>query len=1322
MTRRLVGTESRLAFAFVRLAVAAVSTGFAGGCAVGGGDDNAPPIAPIDAGDARAPDASTGGDAAKASDATSSGASDAPKDAPGADSTVQDGSPGDTGAPNGDGGSAAVLISSTSAIDLGAVGCGAAAVTRTLTVGNSGTGPLVVSATTTGSGFSVSPTNVTVPAGGSTAVTVSVAVPTSAKAGAAVSGSLNLFTNDPRNANLAIALSATPTGATIALADQNGQPLSSVSFASARVSTPAIPVAFELINQGNAAAIVTVAAPSDKQFSLYGAPDGGVSVMLSAHSAWAATAEFTPAGTSPSMTTANITVNGVVCGTSPSSLTFSGAGTTGKITGWPGPLPGGAVPSGIDFGAANCGGSAPTPQAFTLVNSGPVGATVTGVSFVPAGGAGFTTNVQPGMSIAANGGTLPVSVTAPSVASPADVTKPVDVTLMVHTDADPSSAGQSVTLREHPTGAILAFDTKAATTGLPSTTSFGNYGAAVLLGPPQKQTFGVTNTGNAPAEVFLTATVNGAGAVIDAGAADATVAGSAPPPPFTVQLSPLMSVTPSQQPEATDSVTFSPVAAGGTSGSLAMRVPTPDLDAGAGTQTYLCAVLPAPIPLAGTGIGGGPSLSATSLSFSAQCGSATPPPAQVVTVTNNGTLDMNWWLTGDITGPGTAQYAVSTTGPNGMAAPNPGPTTPMLLAPRATATVSVSAKVLPSGVTGASALDAQLTVATDVPYDLPHVISIHEVPIGDQLVFSPTSLGFGSVPVSTTTLPLSFTVTNNANPGSASASFTLAVQGTGQSAYTPASWSTLSLASGASLTEAVAFSPTNASLYPGTIALLPANTDTQCTQVPSPIQLIGTGTAGQVSVSATTLTFGTDPSDGLVNCGATGSVRTFTVSNVGNQPFTIPAAPTFASTTTAAGTYFTAAVTSSAGVAVAFPDTVDFGDYVTVTVTPKPIPAVVANPNDPSPFSDTLTVTTDAAGDAPHAVNLVMQARGAVIANTPLTTTWSFGTIGFGSIGTFTSTITNTGNAPASVTFAGLADGGLPDSGLAQPTIFGLGNDPTTVVPNGVTSIVGQFAPPSANGAWSDQGILALAADARCEPFPTQWVNPMISLSGSSNGNPPVTLSGSFAFPTTDCGSAAPAGQSITLTNNTNQTYPLTLKLNLGKYYTARVGGSDMLPANGVALVTVTPITVAPGHGVLGGAASYADNLSITVGAPTLISFNVPVSWTLNGAVLSLPNGAGPYKADTMSGHTLAMSNSNAATATATVDFLIQPSGAVSLTPPPPVSVAPSVLASPVLTSASSAPACPTTTNSTLTFMYTGPVCQPFEPASVTVSSCVGTQ
>ena len=278
-----------------------------------------------------------------------------------------------------------------------------------------------------------------------------------------------------------------------------------------------------------------------------------------------------------------------------------------------------------------------------------------------------------------------------------------------------------------------------------------------------------------------------------------------------------------------------------------------------------------------------------------------------------------------------------------------------------------------------------------------------------------------------------------------------------------------------------------------------------------------------------------------------------------------------------------------------------------------------------------------------------------------------------------------------------------------------------------MTALVGQFAPPTPNGAWSDQGTLLVSAEAFCAPLPPQWTTPSIALSGTSSGGGGVSVAGSLAFPTTSCGAPAPAGQAVTLSNAANVAAHYVLRFNAGTFYTFTDAGSGTIPPNGSATVLVTPRTVTPGPGVQPGGAPYADELVIDVAGSA--SYVIPISWALSGAVLSLPQGRGPrtdgqgnafYAADTTGSALFPMENTG--TATATVDFAVQPLGLVALSPASPFQIIPGIPSTPALSSAATAATCPATTAGTLTFLYTGPVCQPFPLPSVAIRACVGTQ
>jgi hypothetical protein len=1268
-------SRDRLSSAVVGLLVGAASFVTVGGC--GSGDDSTVAVPTADGGGASASDARS-----------EEGSADAPGEAHtgAADATLSN-------AGDGSSGKAAHASFPAGPIDLGPVGCGGAPAAKNLSVTNTGGSTLTVSASEVGTAFSVTPSSLTLAPGASGSLAVMAAAPASAAAGTPLTGSLAMFTNDPANTNVSILLSTTPTGATLSGANQ-------YTFASSEVGVAAPPLALQLTNVGNAAATFTVGIPSDPSVTIAGI-DGGAGFSLSPGDTWTATATFTPiapsSGTAITATSV-ITASGTICGATISSLGFTGRTAAGNVAGWP-------STDSVDFGPAPCGGAAPEPRTITLTNTGTTAVRVTGVDTTGIGG--FMTDVVAGAQVAPNGGTLTITLEAPPIPVPSALTpsvslSPVTGTVTIHTDADPTSQGTSIHLAEEPQGAILAFGS-LTTAGCTTSPNFGDFSAPVLLlQTAPAQSFCVVNTGNLGANVTLSATEN---STVDAGAAgdvtdatiDATAGGAASSAfsllqPTFVLPPPENSTIPSVEPE---SLTFQPVHATATVGSLSMMVDS---------TTPLCQVLPSPLPLSGHAIGGGPVVTPTSLTFAGSCGGSAPAP-QTFVVSNSGTVDLTWTMTA-LTGLAPTHYTLA-------ADPAPG-----LLIPGASSTITVTATAVPSPAPNPSpgALAAQVTIDTDVPGDPPHVVMLDEVPVGDQLSVSVEALRFGQIPV-TTSIGQTFTLTNGANPGSPDANVTLTVGAGPDAGALPYALTrqpaTADLPAGGSTTETVTFDPSIRGPAPATITF--TTSDALCSALPAPVALSGSGTAGSVALSKPSLAFG-DPGDpdGLVNCGATGTPQTLTLSNVGNQAFDVT------SVTLGKGS---SSPFSLSGAATATPS-VPIGGTTSLTILPAAIPSI-ADPGDSSAFADAVTITTDAAGDTPHTVPLIMQARGAVIADTPLPTTWNFGTVGAGSIGSFTTSIHNTGNADATVSV-----------GVTLPDVFGLKNNPTTVPGQAVVALVGEFTPPSADGSWTDQGHLTVAAtNGFCGAIPAQWTSPTLDLSGASNSNPVVTISGLLVFPTSDCGGAPPGGQSVTIANLTNQPYAYAVTFASGLWYTRADSGpsadsaSSTLAANGAATIVVNPKTVIPGPQVRPGSEPYADSLLISVAtSPVATNFTVPISWTLNGAVLSLPQGAGPnsdamgafYVADTTSGFPLPMAN--AGTAPVTVDLAVLPLGAFSLQPAVPVPVSPGTVALGELVAGAASPACPTTRDGTaMLTVHSGPVCQPFSLTQVSLRSCSGT-
>ena len=1255
------------------------------GC-LGAGDDNAASVFPQDAAiEAQA-------------DAASSGGHDAGGPADARPPEAGDGGTGEASDGAGDAAGTAILSVSATSVGFGGVSCGGSA-TQMLGVANSGSAPLALSANATGAGFSVSPAMLTLQPGASGMLVVTAAVLGSATAGATQSGSLILFANDPAKPMTTVPLSASATGATLVFAPTS---LTAVDFPAAPVGVAAPPQTVTLVNQGNAAATFTLSGLDGTPYSLSSGVPGDGGATLAAGQQWPLTASFMQTTQAPASATLTITPTGALCGTSVSTVAFSGqAGIVGSLT---------QSVTALNFGPAACNGAAPAAQTFTLTNSGAADAHITAATFGGTQGLTFTTDAS-GKTIPANGSAV-VTVSAPAIPA-AFSTSPINAQLMLQTDAAPASL--SVALQEAPTGAVLALSSPTLSFGSPPE-------QPVFLSQTEQKTIAVTNTGNAAAGVTLTVLEadGGAAAPPDAGF-DATVAPGVESP-FAIGSAGDLSRTFQVQAggSSSQSVLFTPLAGGSTTGQIGLSVDS---------ATPLCAPLPSALSVAGIANGAGPVVSPTVLAFQAPCGAAaTQQQSFVVTNLAAATAPLTWSMT-NVTGPGAAQYHLTA---------NPPPGT---LNPGQSATVIVSAAPAPAGVVDPAALAAQVVINTDVPNDQGHVVSLDEVPTGDQISVSVSNIKFGEIPISTS-LSQTFTVTNNANPGSPAANVTLTIGGSGAGAYgPPTALVTNLMPGGGTVTETVTFDPASPIAYPATISL--TTSDVSCAALPQPIVLGGTGTEGVAAVSPSVLTFGDGPT-GLVNCGQTGRLgQTVTVANTGNQSFNVKGIALGKTSGPLPGSPPPFAFS-----APALPINMAIGSVPqTITITPNPIPGpnatldggATVDPNDPGAYSDTLTITTDIPPpNDTFTVKLLMQPRGAVIADTPLVTSWNFGTIGFGSIGTITSTITNVGNAPAAV---GLA-------GVAQPGIFGLQTNPT-VVPAATsatstpTSVVGQFTPPSASGIWSDQGTLVVSSPAAfCAPLPSRWNMPLVTLSGSSSGSaPPVSLSGSLQFPSTDCGSAAPAAQSITLTNNTNQSFTYTLKLTSGAFYRLTDPNAGQLAAAGSAIIAVTPNQLTPGPGVQAGSAPYADNLLVSIAGPPAMSFNVPITWTLNGAVLSLPhvngvpfvdpngNGSFFYPADSTSGFPLPVLNTG--TSAVSVAVAEQPLGVFTFVQPSPVQVIPGVQAFPQLMSTSSDAAClgnggldvNQATKSAVTFQYSGgPVCQPL-PSSppVKVYGCVGT-
>ena len=1049
-----------------------------------------------DAAPEAATEASTG-DAA--TDASHDGGSEGGKDG-GKDGSVEAGS--------------AAAVFSASPISLGAGNCGGAAVTQTFSIQNTGSAPLTVADSVTGSVFTVSPASLSVAPGQTGTLTITATVPKASAAGSALSGSLALTTNDPAHAMASIALSVTPTGATLAF--DSSSP-SAAAFGSQPENKTAT-IALKLDNTGNAPAMVSLAAPGGV-FGL--SPATGT---VTAGGSETLTATFAPVNTTAQNAMSTITVSGAVCGTSVGSLAFSGQGATGNVTGWP--------TATIDFGLNACGGAAAAGQTFKLTNSGPVDAHISSITF--GGYAGYTTNAAVGATVPANGGALTVSVAAPPVPFPSAVPGNYAATVTFATD-EVGDTPHQVNLTEEAQGAILAFDTSA-------TPNFGAFGP-VPVSSTASENFAVKNTGNATSSVTV---------------ADST--------PFSVS-TPTFNLTGGSS--QSDSASFAPATFGSFSSTLSM------------TGTNLCQPIPAALKLSGTGEAGGIAITNTPTPFAVNCNATAAP--QQLTITNSGNQPMTW--SGVLSSTNTVNgtwYAIS---PGGA-----------MLAPGASSTVTVTPVMMPqypANPTNVAQFNDTIVVTTDIPGDTAHNVGLSETPLGDILSYNTGSFSFGPTPINTPeTAP--FTITNSANAGSAQASVTIASKAP-DFTVTPASAAINAGATSGNIN--VTFQSATPGSYTGDIGITTA--DVLCQPLPTDLTPSATATeAGPVCNSV-----GGGPcalSFGLVNCGSTATAAQLFMTNSGNQAYLITGLKL------ATGTYFTVAMVPASGVVAP-------GGTVTITVTPQAIPGTVPSVPDNAAYSDSLTITTNANVAQPvFTAPLGMGAQGVIITSALATTTWDFGTVNYGSTGLFDAPIQNAGNEKFSVTLSG-----------TLTSFFNLQTNPAVdPSPPDVMTVVGTFTPAKDSTTHTDSGVLTVAPVAGavlCQPLPASWVTPTILFRGTDANNPIISISPtSLPFPAALCGGSNPAGETVTISNNSGTPQAYSAALGAGTYYTITAGGSGSVPANGTAQVTVRPsINLAAGGGAATGSSQYDDTVVITVAGS---QYYIPLTETVNGVILSAQN------------------------------------------------------------------------------------------------------
>jgi hypothetical protein len=590
----------------------------------------------------------------------------------------------------GQGTNGSVTLSTTELFfgDNGLVDCGAQSPARTVTLGNAGNAAFSWTATLNkgaASPFTVSPLSGTVPAnGGSVTLTLTpTGIPQQASTAPNAYGDvLTLITDVANDVPHTVALRQTARGARLRF-----DPID-VDFGRVPViTTSSAPVA--LVNEGNTSPEVAFVIDNER-FSLR--PAGPVRAL--ANESTALTATFAPDGSvqlEQAQVSLSLDAGVVLCAPLPAPLTLSGQGTSGTV---------GYSPAALDFGAVNCGTSG-APQVITFTNPGNQDYTVTAVLGRDAG-VTFDVALSPATGlVAANGGTLTITVTPRPIPQSSAVTPNLYGDVLTVTTDVPGDTPRDIPLRMTARGSIFAISTNSL-----------NFGS-VPRGATATSQFTLSNTGNAPGALVFTP---GQPAIFSL-PANALVNGNS---------------------VASQVGTFTPAMAAGYSDTATIAP---------ASNTALCQPLPfTTMSLSGAGTNANVlTVSAASLNFGlVPCG--TTAAAQTVTVTNTSgqTLTMTYTLAGGTSSP----YTVA------------GPAT---LAAGAMGTVTVTPRMVPtSASTAPDAFADTLAIrGAGGPVDETQTVQLHETAQGAVLFLNPTSLSFTATLGASQTR--AFTVNNSGN-------------------------------------------------------------------------------------------------------------------------------------------------------------------------------------------------------------------------------------------------------------------------------------------------------------------------------------------------------------------------------------------------------------------------------------------------------------------------------------------------------------------------------------------------------------------------------
>jgi hypothetical protein len=619
------------------------------------------------------------------------------------------------------------------------------------------------------------------------------------------------------------------------------------------------------------------------------------------------------------------------------------------------------APTSLSFGNQRTGTTSAT-QSVTLTNSGNAALTISGIAVTGTNSADF-----------AQTNNCPISPS--TLAAGASCTISATFT--------PGAAGSrsaSVTITDNASGSphtvgLSGAGTAPAVTLTPTSLTFAGQTVGTTSAA---QSSTLRNSGTAPLTIS---------SIVMAGTNSADFA--------QTNTCPLSPATLAVNATCTISVTFTP----GATGSRTANVSVSDDATGS----------PHSLGLSGTGQGAAPgvSLSPSSLSFGTQNVGSTSA-AQTSTLTNNGNAPLTIASVA-VTGTNAADYAQT----------NNCPISPATLAPSASCTVSVTF------TPGAGGSRTASVAITDDAAGSPQSIGLSGSGAAPAVTLTPSTLGFGSQLVGTTSGTQTSTLRNSGSAPLTIASIGMAGANPGDFAQTnDCPVAPLTLAAGATCTLTVSFSPSASGSRSASLTISDDAADS-----PQALSLTGTGTqpAPAVTLSPTSLAFGSQ------RVGTTSGTQSSTLSNTG----------------TAALTITSIAITGT-----------NAADFAQTNDCPLSLPAggsctiqASFTPSAPGSRTASVQVGDDATG-SPHSVALSGTGTQPAVGLTPTSLTFSSQTIGTTSAAQ-TSTLRNTGTAPLAISSITL--------GGANPGDFAQSNNcpvvPALLAANATCTISVSFAP-----------------------------------------------------------------------------------------------------------------------------------------------------------------------------------------------------------------------------------------------------------------------